>query len=37
MPRQNVLDMHCTRIYTLLVQKAERRGKTKEEADEVIR
>ena len=37
MPRQNVLDMHFTRIYTLPVQKAERKGRPKEEADEVIR
>ena len=37
MPRQNVFDMPFTRIYTLLVQKAERKGRTKKEVDEVIR
>ena len=37
MPRQSVFDMPFTKGYTLLVQKAERKGRKKEEVDEVIR
>lgn len=37
MARQNILDMKVSRIYPLLVQKAESKGRTKQEVDEVIR
>ena len=37
MPGQNVFDMPFTKIYTLLVLNAERKGRTKEEVNEVIR
>ena len=37
MPRQSVFDMPVSRVYPLLVQKAERKGRTKEEVDTVIR
>ncbi len=36
MPRQSVFDMPFQKVYPLLVQKAERKGRTKEEADRVI-
>ena len=36
MPRQNVFEMKFEKIYNLLVQKAERKGRTKGEVDEVI-
>ena len=36
MPRQNVFDMQVSKVYPLLVQKAERKGRTKAEVDEVI-
>ena len=36
MPRLNVFDMSFEKIYLLLVQKAERKGRTKDEVDEVI-
>ena len=36
MPRQSVLEMPLSRIYPLLVQKAERKGRTKAEVDTVI-
>ena len=35
MPGQNVLDMKLSRVYPLLVAKAERKGRTKAEVDEV--
>ena len=37
MPRQSVFDMPFTKLYTCLVEKAEKKGRTKEEVDEVIR
>ena len=37
MPRQSVFDMPVSRIYPLLLQKVERKGRTKEELDSVIR
>ncbi len=36
MPRQSVFDMPFLRVYPLLVQKAEKKGRTKEEVDVVI-
>ena len=36
MPRQSVFDMKVSRVYPLLLQKAERKGRTKEELDAVI-
>ena len=37
MPRQSVFDMPFTKIYAALVAKAEKKGRTKAEVDEVIR
>ena len=37
MPRQSVFDMPFSKVYTALVAKAERKGRTKAEVDEVIR
>ena len=37
MPRQSVLDMPLSKIYPLLLQKVERKGRTKAELNEVIR
>ena len=36
MPRQNITDMKVSRIYPLLIQKVERKGRTKEELDQII-
>ncbi len=36
MARQSILDMPFFKVYPLLVQKAERKGRTKQEADAVI-
>ena len=36
MPRQTVFEMPFQKVYSLLVQKAERKGRTKEEVDQVI-
>ena len=36
MPRQRILEMPFARVYPLLVQKAERKGRTKAEVDELI-
>ncbi len=36
MPRQSIFDMPVSKIYPLLLQKAERKGRTKAELDEVI-
>ncbi len=36
MARQSILDMKVSKVYPLLVQKAERKGRTKEEVDAVI-
>ena len=36
MPRQSVFNMKFSRVYPLLVQKAERKARTKEEVDTVI-
>ena len=36
MPRQSVFDMPYTKVYDCLVQKAERKGRTREEVDQVI-
>ena len=35
MPRQTVFDMKVSRVYPLLVAKAEKKGRTKAEVDEV--
>lgn len=37
MPRQNVFDMDFNKVYAALVAKAEKKGRTKAEIDEVIR
>ena len=37
MPRQSVFDMDFNRIYSALVAKAEKNGRTKAEVDECIR
>lgn len=36
MPRTDVFEMKFSRVYPLLVQKAERKGRSKAEVDEVI-
>lgn len=36
MPRADVFSMPFARVYPLLVQKAERKGRTKEEVDQLI-
>ena len=36
MPRQSVFDMPYSKVYDCLVTKAERKGRTKAEVDEVI-
>ena len=36
MPRQSIFDMPVSKVYPLLLQKAERKGRTKEELDIVI-
>ena len=36
MPRQSVFDMPYSKVYDCLVAKAERKGRTKEEVDQVI-
>ena len=37
MPRQSISEMPVSRVYPLLVQKAERKGRTKGEVDAVIK
>ena len=37
MPKQSVYDMKVSKVYPLLVAKAERKGRTKAEVDEIIR
>lgn len=37
MARQNVFDMKFSKVYPLLVTKAEKKGRTQDEVDEVIR
>ena len=37
MPRQSIFDMKVSMVYPLLLQKLERKGRTKEELDTVIR
>ena len=37
MPRQSIYDMKFADVYPLLVQKAERKGRTRDEVDAVIR
>ena len=36
MPRQSVFDMKLSKVYPLLLAKAERKGRTKNELDEII-
>lgn len=36
MPRQSIFDMKFSMVYPLLIQKAERKGRTKEEVDSLI-
>ena len=36
MPRQSVFDMKVSKVYPLLVAKAEKKGRTKADVDEVI-
>lgn len=36
MPRQSIFDMQFSKVYPLLVQKAERKGRTKEDVDAAI-
>ena len=36
MPRQSIFDMKFADVYPLLVQKAERKGRTRQEVDAVI-
>ena len=35
MARQSVFDMHFSSVYSALIKKAERKGRTKAEVDEV--
>ena len=35
MPRQSIFDMKLNKVYPLLIQKAERKGRTRQEVDEV--
>ena len=35
MPRQSVYDMKMAKVYSLLVTKAEKKGRTKAEVDEI--
>ena len=35
MPRQSIFEMKVSKVYPLLVQKAERKGRTKDEVDQV--
>ncbi|MBQ1924182.1 MAG: DUF2200 domain-containing protein [Lachnospiraceae bacterium] len=35
MPRQSVSDMKLSKVYPLLVKKAERKGRTREEVDKI--
>ena len=37
MPNQSVNDMKVSKVYLLLFAKAERKGRTKAEVDEIIR
>ena len=37
MPRKSVFDMPFTKVYAALVAKAEKKGRTKAEVDEVVR
>ncbi|MBR0130465.1 MAG: DUF2200 domain-containing protein [Firmicutes bacterium] len=37
MPKQSVFDMPVSKLYPLLLQKVERKGRTKEELDTVIK
>ena len=37
MPRQSITDMKFTDVYPLLVRKAERKGRTREEVDVLIK
>ena len=37
MPRQDVFEMPFEKVYQCLVQKAERKGRTQEEVDQVIK
>lgn len=36
MPRRSITEMKVSEVYPLLVAKAERKGRTKEEVDEII-
>ncbi len=36
MPRQSIFNMPFSRVYPLLVQKAQRKGRTQEEVDSII-
>ena len=36
MARQNIAEMKLSKVYPLLVQKAERKNRTKEEVDQII-
>ena len=36
MPRQSIYDMKVSKVYPLLLQKVERKGRTKEELDAII-
>ena len=36
MPRMSVFDMKVSKVYPLLVQKAEKKGRSREEVDQVI-
>lgn len=35
MPRQSIFDMKVSKVYMLMVQKAEKKGRTREEVDQV--
>ncbi|MCI5077146.1 DUF2200 domain-containing protein [Oricola sp.] len=37
MPRMNIREMKFSKVYPMYVQKAERKGKTRAEVDEIIR
>ena len=37
MARQSIFDMNFSKVYSALIQKAERKGRTRAEVDEVLR
>ena len=37
MPRQQIYDMPCGKVYDCLIAKAERKGRTRDEVDELAK